>query len=107
MSHFYEADFSGFGYKELGEAKNLIELYLDSDLNLGDIKIGFNANSGYVFIVDEDMNTYMDNGGKLEEYFQCSECGNEGFKEEIESYYEDKIDCRGCRWIVGKEDDDE
>ena len=102
--NLYEADFTEWGYRELDQAKDLLELYLDSGLNLGGFKLAFNANSGYVFIYDEeDGHVYMDNDGKLEEFFTCAECGNEGFAEEFDT----EADCRECRRIAGNSEEDE
>lgn len=95
----YEADFSEFGYREIRIASKLLNAYLDSndlDMPLSGLKVGFNENSGYVFLMDEDYNTYMMNGDKLEQFYSCPNCGNEGFKEEFKDYTED---CKDCRYI--------
>lgn len=91
----YEADLSGFGYREISMAKDLLEAYLDSNIKpLEGLKIGFNAESSAVFLTDEDYRSFMMNGDNLEEWFNCPECGHEGFKEEFEGQ-----DCKECKRI--------
>ena len=71
--------------RELREAIELLKVYADSDINLEGLKICFNPNSGYVFLSDEDYNVYMEHNGKLEQWFNCPNCGNEGFKEDFDT----------------------
>lgn len=82
---YYEADFSGFGYKEIFDAAELLKEYGENGCKfLADgIKVGFNVNSGFVFLTDEHYNVAMFNEGKLAQFFNCSNCGAEGFKEDI------------------------
>lgn len=95
-SYFYEADFSEFGYREIEMAAELMNEYLKSDIKpLAGLKVCFNANSGYVFLSDEDYNTFMMNGENFEQFFNCPNCGFEGFKEE----FKDQIDCKDCQLI--------
>jgi hypothetical protein len=89
------ADLSKFGLIEIDEAIRLLTAYREQSdrqggsLNLGDgITLNFNSNSGYVFLSDEDYNVFMMNGDLLEEWFNCSYCGHEGFKEDM--YHEPK-----------------
>ena len=91
----YEADFNEWGYREIQEAIELLNKYLDSNIKpLTGLKVGFNSNSGYVFLEDEDYNTFMLNGENLEQWFNCPECGHEGFREEFEGQ-----DCEQCKEI--------
>lgn len=83
-------DYSEFGQVEREEAGLLLATFgtsKDDTLFLeNDISVEFNPNSGYVFLVDGDYNTAMMNDGRLENFFSCPNCGNEGmqsdFKEE-------------------------
>ena len=81
----YEAKFEGFGYREIQLASKLLDAYVkEPDVLEGDyISVGFNANSGYVFLSNEDYDTAMMNGDKLERFYSCPECGHEGFKEDF------------------------
>lgn len=77
-------DLSNFGYMEKKEAGKLLSIYGTKDdiSNLGDgVKVEFNPNSGYVFLVDNDLNTAMINpdSGLLENWYFLSYNGNEGF----------------------------
>jgi hypothetical protein len=47
-----------------------------------------------VFLSDGDYNVAMMNGDYLEDVLVCSECGNEGFVEEIED--SDNECCKQC-----------
>ena len=98
-------DFEGWGHMEIKEAMELLELYYkDNRYDFYPIKIGFNPNSAYVWLEDEDYNVYMELDGKLEQYFNCSECGNEGFKVDISNNIKDN--CPGCKAIINGELDD-
>ena len=92
------ADLSKFGNREIKEAIELLTEYLENPLDcLGDgLTLNFNCNSGYVFLSDEDLNVGMLNGEKLEQFFNCSECGREGFKEGFDK----DSDCKYCREIA-------
>jgi hypothetical protein len=74
-------DLTRFGYRELDMAGDLLKAYANSPLDeLRDgVQVWFNANSGNVFLSDEDYNTAMMNGDKLELWYYCTECGEEGF----------------------------
>ncbi len=89
-------DFADFGHVEREEATKLLStfgtsnddtLFLESNL-----KIEFNPNSGYVFLVDEDYNCAMMNGDRLENHFSCPNCGNEGMQSEFRSEHS-KSEC--------------
>ena len=97
MSEVVVCDLSQFGYRELGLAAELLKAYADHGADfLGDgIKICFNTQSGYVFLSDEDCNVAMINGDRLEQFFSCPNCGNEGFKEE-HGFDESSHLCKDC-----------
>lgn len=79
------ADLSKFGRCELQEAAELLKALTDDECDfLGDgITLNMNTGSGYVFLSDEDYNVGMLNDGKLEQWFSCPNCGEEGFKEDL------------------------
>jgi hypothetical protein len=83
-------DLSDFGNRELLMASELLQLLANGkfakenqDSFGSGVKLEFNPNSGHVFLYDEDMVTVMKNGGELEQWIYCSDCGNEGFISEI------------------------
>lgn len=76
-----------FGFRELKLAAELLNAYVGDPnaVNLWDgVTIAMNDNSGHVFLTDEDFNIAMMNGDKLEQWYSCPECGEEGFREDIE-----------------------
>ena len=70
---------------------------LPSDFYEEGVKLAFNRNSGYVFLVNEDYQCAMMNGDKLETYYNSPYEGHEGFIEELidmvdDSWHEDDIE---------------
>lgn len=97
MITVHEADFSHFGYRELRMTTDLLTKYFESDINIDKLSVGFNTESAYVWLQDEDYNIYMLNGDKLEQWYNCPECGHEGFKEDFHNQ-----DCTECKRIAGE-----
>src|SRR5678815_1789394 len=103
------ADLSDFGYRELAMAADLLQAYKERDKDntrlLGDgLSLCMNTNSGYVFLTDEDYNVAMMNGDVLEDWHTCSECGHEGFAEDLD----DEHHLNDDGWIEhGPADDEE
>ncbi len=80
-TNYVEIDLTDFGGREIAMMIDLLKAYREKDKTVlfGDIqKIGFNKNSGNVFLLDEDMNVAMDSDGVLLDFLTCPECGNEG-----------------------------
>lgn len=88
-------DLSEFGYREKDMAADILKAYIKDTFEfMGDkTRIGFNMNSGNVWLEDEDYNTAMMNGDNLEQWFNCGNCGNEGFSEDITLNDEGCNDC--------------
>ena len=81
-------DLSNFGSRE---RKMLVELLnawreqgLPRDFSAEEVVPMMNQNSGCVFLTNSDFECAMMNGDKLESFYNCPECGHEGFKDEIE-----------------------
>ena len=59
----YTEDLADFGYREQEEAKNLFQAWRESGLPVdfwnNGVKIGFNMNSGYVFLTNSDYQVAM------------------------------------------------
>ena len=91
------ATFENFGYRELGQAGDLLALYsngrlsrLAQDYFSGpyNIQIGFNDMSGNVFLVDEDFNVLMADGfGQLDLFISTPYSGEEGFYDDLMEMY--------------------
>lgn len=99
-----KADFSEFGSRELHMAAELLTTYdqmrrhgkLPEEWYDKGVHIAFNTHSGFVFMSNSDYQSMLMNGDKLEMWYNCSECGEEGFKEDID-WNEDEYHCGNCR----------
>jgi hypothetical protein len=77
-------DLGQFGYREIEIAAKLLTAYCENKSILDDgVKVEFNPNSGNVFLVDGNYNVAMMNGDKLEKWYNCPYCGQEGFLEDM------------------------
>lgn len=93
MNETITTDLSKFGYRELAMAGELLNWFNDhsypEDFNSDDVKLYMNANSGNVFLSNEDGQVLMMNGDKLETFYSCPICGHEGFLEDMKHTKED------------------
>lgn len=106
--YYNEADFKGFGYPQLFEAGELLAFYAAEGgvfgtrknpaltpiaqnyfYRDGDIKVGYNSNSGNVFLIDEDYNVLMMNDGKLDLFITTPYNGEEGFYDDLMDIYDE------------------
>ena len=94
----YTEDLADFGYREQEEAKNLFQAWRESGLPVdfwnNGVKIGFNMNSGYVFLTNSDYQVAMcetNEHGKLElfSFYSSPYEGKEGSFDELLEEYED------------------
>ena len=78
-------DLRKFGSRELRMAAELLLAYCDEppEFLTDGLCVMVNFDSGNVFLTDEDLNVAMMNGGKLEQWHFCPECGEEGFAEDM------------------------
>jgi len=101
MNEVVTQDLSEFGYREIREAIELLNAYLDrpSVVEGEGLVLGFNKNSGFVFLSDGEYNSYMVNptSNKLEKFFSCSNCGAEGFLDELENFDAENNLCKDCK----------
>lgn len=104
------SDLSRFGFREKRMAADLLDAYCkDGAEFLGDgVTVQMNANSGYVFLTDEDFNVGMMEGGRLVQFFSCPECGAEGTRTDEEfceqGYCPECHNMRKCSCPVDGED---
>ena len=94
----YTEDLADFGYREQRAAQDLFEAWKSNGLPVdfwdNGVKIGFNMNSGYVFLTNSDYQVAMctkNEHGKLELYtfYTSPYQGKEGsFEELLEEYKE-------------------
>ena len=92
-----ELNFEGLGYREIKIVTELLQKYNES--NNSDLpypfKIGYNLDSDNAFIFDEDYTTFMLNGDNLEQFYNCGNCGKEGFKVDFEGRAAE-TNCKDC-----------
>ena len=96
------ANFADFGYRELAEAGTLLTMYAEGNLSRMakdyfsgpyGIQVGFNKNSGNVFLVDEDFNVLMNafdyktNSNELDLFITTPYSGEEGFYDDLMDIY--------------------
>jgi len=101
MTDIQTADLSRFGYRELDEAGVLLKAYAEDQtdfLNEG-LTLNFNANSGIVFLSDEDYNVGVLEDGKVVQFFSCAQCGYEGTQADA---VEDEHDFEGNEGYCSK-----
>ena len=90
----YTEDLGQFGSKELKEASKLIlaiDNGLPDDFYNDDIKIGFNKYSGYVFLINADLQVamYDSENDELYSHYSTPKGGYEGSLEELITEYAD------------------
>ena len=86
MEDITTTDLSKFGYRELAMAGDLLKAIkngLPDDFDDDGITVMFNTHSGYVFLTNSDYQVAMLNDKKLESFYSCPNCGEEGFAEDI------------------------
>ena len=90
------ADFRG---RELRMAEELLHQLncgnLPDEFLRDEVTIMFNVQSGYVFLTNSDFQVAMMNGDKLEMWYNCPECGTEGFQEDID-FNPEQYRCKDC-----------
>ena len=93
MNDAYTEDLAKFGFKELDEAGDLLKAIkkgLPSDFDNEGIKVGFNMDSGNVFLTNEDYQVAMvDDDGQLYSFYSSPYEGLEGSYEDLKEEYDD------------------
>ena len=94
MSDVYTEDLGQFGSIELKEASKLIlaiDNGLPNDFYNDGIKIGFNRNSGYVFLTNSDLQVAMYDSvnDELYSHYETPYDGYEGSLEDLINEYDD------------------
>jgi len=100
MEEIVTSDFTKFGSRERAMAAELLtasaEQGFPEDFEDDGVKIMMNMNSGYVFLTNSDFQVAMMNDDKLESFYSCPECGNEGFADGIGLDTETGL-CENCK----------
>ena len=104
MQEITTTDFSKFGHREKAMAEELLkasrEQGFPDDFYDNNTVIMMNMNSGYVFFTNDDCQVCMMNGDKLESFYSCPACGNEGFREDFEDFHN-----KCCKHYIGELDE--
>jgi hypothetical protein len=78
---------ASLAYHAWDRLRDLINAMMDhglpDDFNNDEVHPMFNRNSGNVFLTNSDYQVAMMNGDKLESFYSCPECGEEGFVEDL------------------------
>jgi hypothetical protein len=94
METMTTTDLSEYGFRELNELEILLKALrlqgLPSEFSADGVTPMFNKNSGNVFLTNSDCQVAMMNGGKLEMFYSCPECGCEGFAEDLKTDFKYK-----------------
>ena len=93
MNDYYTEDLAKFGFRELDEAGNLLKAIkkgLPSDFDDQGIKVGFNMNSGNVFLINEEYQVaFVDDQGSLYSFYSSPYEGKEGSFEDLKEKFND------------------
>lgn len=85
-------DLNKFGQRELKMLELLLREWrlkgLPKDFDIDEVRGMFNMHSGEVFLTNSNFQVAMKNGDKLESFYSCPHCGEEGFFEDIEDHGE-------------------
>lgn len=80
-------DLAKFGFREIEMLRDILDAWVKNGLPAnfdGDgVHPMMNMNSGNVFLTNENYDVAMMNGDDLESFYNCPECGHEGFADEM------------------------
>ena len=83
----YTEDLSDFGMREIELLRDILDAWLNNglpdDFEYSGVKPAFNSYSGNVFLVNDEYQTCMDVGGRLESWYYTPYEGHEGFYEDL------------------------
>ncbi len=87
-------DLADFGSRERHMLCDLLNAWntqgLPDDFDDNEVRAMMNRNSGSVFLTNSEYQVAMLNGDKLESWYNCPNCGHEGFTEDC------KLNEEGC-----------
>lgn len=94
------SNLSDFGTRERGLLIDLLQAWeshgLPYDFCYEEVVPMMNRNSGHVFLTNNEFQVAMMNGDKLESFYSCPNCGEEGFADEV-ILNEDTCGCNHCK----------
>ena len=81
-------DLAEFGFTEREELIRILTTWqfpgLPNDFEDREVTSMFNKNSGNVFLTNSEYQCAMMNGDNLESWYNCSNCGHDGFYEDCQ-----------------------
>jgi len=83
----YTENLADFGSRERHMAAELLAHTLPDNFSDSGVRIAFNMNSGCVFLVNDDYQVAMMNGGSLEIFHSTPYEGHEGFLSDLLDEY--------------------
>jgi len=82
MSDAYTEDLAKFGFREISLLRDILNAWCEDGLPVDfyseGVRPAMNTHSGNVFLVNEDYQTAMMNGDKLESFYVTPYQGHEG-----------------------------
>lgn len=110
----YTENLADFGARERHMLQELLAAWnsqgLPLDFEDNGVKPAMNRNSGFVFLVNEECQTAMMNGDRLESFYSTPYEGHEGFFDELleeyaDMHHEDQQYMRQLAETLGREDE--
>lgn len=83
----YTEDLADFGARERAMAAELLAQRLPDGFSDDGVKLAFNRNSGFVFLVNSDYQCAMMNGDELQIFHSTPYAGHEGFLSDLLDEY--------------------
>ena len=83
----YTENLADFGARERNMAAELLAHPLPDNFSDSGVRVAFNMNSGYVFLVNDDFQCAMMNGDNLEIFHSTPYEGHEGFLSDLLDEY--------------------
>ena len=98
MENIVTTDLTKFGSRERKMVEDLLKAWrkqgLPEDFYEDEVAFMMNMDSGCVFLTNSNCDTAMMNGDKLESFYSCPYCGQEGFLEDMEHSPGESEDCK-------------
>lgn len=100
MKDVYTENMADFGYRERKMAAELLASDLPDGFYNSGVKLAFNRDSGYVFLVNDDYQCAMMNGDTLEIFHSTPYDGHEGFlRDLVEEFSPDDLHHEDAEYI--------
>lgn len=103
----YTENLAQFGVRERHIAAELLSQPLPDNFSDSGVRVAFNMNSGYVFLVNDDYQCAMMNGDKLEIFHSTPYEGHEGFLSDLlDEYSPDDLNSEDADYLRDAAEDE-